>query len=54
MEIRLNCFNSVELNGFAKLKNIKLTPKKETNEFLESIGLPDLKDGASLFNLVKR
>lgn len=24
MEIRLNCFNSVELNGFAKLKNIKL------------------------------
>ena len=36
------------------LKNIKLTPKKETNEFLESIGLPDLKDGSSLFNLVKR
>ncbi|MBQ9072179.1 MAG: tRNA uridine-5-carboxymethylaminomethyl(34) synthesis enzyme MnmG [Bacilli bacterium] len=36
------------------LKNIKLTPKKETNEYLESIGLPDLKDGASLFNLVKR
>ena len=24
MEIRLNCFNSVELNGFTKLKNIKL------------------------------
>jgi len=24
MEIRLNCFNSVELNGFFKLKNIKL------------------------------
>jgi len=37
-----------------KLKNIKLTPKKETNEYLESIGLPDLKDGSSLFNLVKR
>ncbi|MBR6690286.1 MAG: tRNA uridine-5-carboxymethylaminomethyl(34) synthesis enzyme MnmG [Bacilli bacterium] len=36
------------------LKNIKLTPKKETNEYLESIGLPDLKDGSSLFNLVKR
>ena len=36
------------------LKNIKLTPTKETNEYLESIGLPDLKDGSSLFNLVKR
>ena len=24
MEIRLNCFNSVELNGFTKLKNIML------------------------------
>ena len=24
MEVRLNCFNSVELNGFQKLKNIKL------------------------------
>ena len=36
------------------LKNIKLTPKKETNEYLESIGLPDLKNGSSLFNLVKR
>ena len=36
------------------LKFIKLTPKKETNEYLQSIGLPDLKDGSSLFNLVKR
>ena len=36
------------------LKNIKLTPKKETNEYLESIGLPILKDGSSLYNLVKR
>ncbi len=36
------------------LKKIKLTPKKETNEYLDSIGLPDLKDGYSLFNLVKR
>ena len=36
------------------LKNIKLTPKKETNEYLESIGLPDLKDSATLYNLVKR
>ena len=38
----------------ANLKNIKLTPKKETNEYLESIGLPDLKDGSNLFNLIKR
>jgi len=36
------------------LKNIKLTPKKETNEYLKSIGLPDLKDGSNLFNLIKR
>ena len=36
------------------LKNIKLTPKKETNEYLESVGLPDLKDGSNLFNLTKR
>jgi len=36
------------------LKNIKLTPKKETNEYLESIGLLDLKDSATLYNLVKR
>jgi len=36
------------------LKNIKLTPKKETNEYLESIGLQDLKDSATLYNLVKR
>ena len=36
------------------LKKIKLTPKKETNEFLISIGLEDLKDSTSLYNLVKR
>ena len=36
------------------LKNIKLTPKKETNEYLEKIGLPDLKDSSTLYNLVKR
>ena len=36
------------------LKNIKLTPRKETNEYLETIGLPDLKDSATLYNLVKR
>ena len=36
------------------LKNFKLTPKKETKEYLESIGLADLKDGSNLFNLIKR
>jgi len=36
------------------LKQIKLTPKKETNEYLYSIGLADLKDSATLYNLVKR
>ena len=36
------------------LKNTKLTPKKETNEFLTKIGLPDLKDSSTLYNLVKR
>ena len=36
------------------LKQIKLTPKKETNEYLSSIGLEDLKDSATLYNLVKR
>ena len=41
-----------ELTG--SLKNIKLTPKKETNEYLESIGLPPLKDGITIYNLIKR
>ena len=36
------------------LKTIKLTPKKETNEYLTSIGLQDLKDSVTLYNLVKR
>jgi len=36
------------------LKSIKLTPKKETNEYLSSIGLADLKDSITLYNLVKR
>ena len=36
------------------LKTIKLTPKKETKEYLISIGLQDLKDSVTLYNLVKR
>lgn len=36
------------------LKNTKLTPKKETNESLINIGLSELKDTITLYNLVKR
>ncbi len=36
------------------LKNIKLTPKKETNEYLTSLGLSELKDSITLYNLIKR
>ena len=36
------------------LKNIKLTPKKETNEYLKQNCLPELKDGISLYNFIKR
>ena len=41
-----------ELTEFLKL--VKLTPKKETIEYLESIGLTDLKETTTLYNLVKR
>lgn len=37
-----------------KLKEIRITPKKETNEYLESIQTPVLKDGISLYDLLKR
>ena len=33
---------------------VEVTPKKETNEYLFSIGLSDLKDSATIYNLVKR
>ena len=36
------------------LKENKLTPKKETNEYLESIGTQTLKDSITLYNLLKR
>ena len=41
-----------ELNEY--LKSTKLTPKKEINEYLTSIGIPTLKDGITLYNLIKR
>ena len=36
------------------LKSIKITPKKDTNEYLESIGSTPLLDGITLFDLLKR
>ena len=36
------------------LKIIKLTPKKETNEYLKNLNLPEIKDGISLYNFIKR
>ena len=41
-----------ELTEF--LKNNKLTPKEEVNEYLKSIGSTVLKDGITLYNLLKR
>ena len=36
------------------LKNVRITPKKETNEWLESIGSSPIYDGISLYDLLKR
>ena len=36
------------------LKNNKITPKKEVNEYLKSIPTPELKDGITLYDLLKR
>ena len=37
-----------------KLQEIRITPKKETNEYLEKIGTTPLKDGISLYDFLKR
>ena len=37
-----------------QLKEKKLTPKKETNEYLESLNTQPLKDSITLYNLLKR
>ena len=37
-----------------KLEEIRITPKKEINEYLESIGTTPLKDGISLYDFLKR
>lgn len=39
---------------YQKLKEIRVTPKKEVNEYLETIGSSTLKDGISLYELLKR
>ena len=39
---------------FEILKENRITPKKEVNEYLESIGTTTLKDGISLLDLLKR
>ena len=39
---------------FNILKENKITPKKDTNKKLESIGTTPLKDGITLYNLLKR
>ena len=36
------------------LKDIRITPKKDTNEWLESIGSSPIYDGISLYDLLKR
>ena len=56
-EERYNKFKE-KLSDIEKLKEElkvkKLTPKKETNEYLTEIGTQDLKDSITLYNLVKR
>ena len=42
------------LNLHKLLKENRITPKKETNEYLESISSSPLKDGISLYELLKR
>ena len=41
-----------ELNNY--LKTTKITPSKNNNEFLKSVGSSELKDGITLYNLLKR
>ena len=44
-----------DINDFFELlKETRITPKKETNEYVESIGTTPLKDGISLYEFLKR
>ena len=56
-EERYNRFNTKKEN-IIKLTNLlkenKITPTEETNKYLESIGTSILKDGITLFDLLKR
>ncbi|QQY79756.1 tRNA uridine 5-carboxymethylaminomethyl modification enzyme [Keratinibaculum paraultunense] len=49
--IRKKTMIEEELN---RLKSIKLTPTKETNEFLKKVGSTPLKTAVSLYDLIKR
>lgn len=56
-EKRYNKFNhkKKEIKKLTEfLKRTKLTPKLETNEYLKTIGTPNLKDSITLYNLLKR
>ncbi len=49
--IRKKTMIEEELN---RLKSVKLTPTKETNEFLKKVGSTPLKTAVSLYDLIKR
>ena len=56
-ESRYNMFkekknNIIELTEY--LKNTKLTPTKKNNDLLKELASPEIKDGISLYNLLKR
>ena len=56
-EERYNTFKKKleDINSlYELLKNNKITPKKEINEYLESINTSPLKDGITLYELLKR
>ena len=56
-EEKYNEFNQKkqDIEDFFELLNqTRITPKKETNEYVESIGTTPLKDGISLYEFLKR
>ena len=56
-EEKYNEFNKKkqDIEDFFELLNqTSITPKKETNEYVESIGTTPLKDGISLYEFLKR
>ena len=56
-EEKYNLFINKKENIKALYDNLletRITPKKEINEYLEKLGTPVLKDGISLYNILKR